>query len=54
MQGAEGTVLVEGGEVDLIGEVGGTPVALLGRVPAVARVITERNKEQSSLPERLL
>ena len=44
MQGAEGAGVVELGEVDLVGEVGGAPVALLGRVPAVARVATKRNK----------
>lgn len=49
MQGAEGAVLVEGGEVNLIGEVGGAPVALLGRVPAVACVATKRNKQQIPL-----
>ena len=46
MQGAEGAGVVELGEVDLVGEVGGTPVALLGGVPAVARVATKRNKQQ--------
>ena len=30
MHGAEGTGVVELGEIDLVGEVGGTPVALLG------------------------
>ena len=37
------------GEIDLVGEVGGTPVALLGGVPAMARVATKRNKQQISL-----
>lgn len=41
MQGAEGTILFEGGEVDLIGEVGGAPVALLGGVPTMACVATK-------------
>ena len=49
MQGAEGAGVVELGEIDLVGEVGGTPVALLGRVPAMARVATKRNKQQISL-----
>ena len=49
MQGAEGTGVVELREVDLGGEVGGAPVALLGGVPAMARVATERNKQQISL-----
>lgn len=49
MQGAEGAGVVELGEIDLVGEVGGAPVALLGGVPAVARVATKRNKQQISL-----
>ena len=49
MQGAEGTGVVELGEVYLVGEVGGAPVALLGGVPAMARVATERNKQQIPL-----
>ena len=49
MQGAEGTGVVELGEIDLVGEVGGAPVALLGGVPAMARVATKRNKQQISL-----
>ena len=49
MKGAEGAGVVELGEVDLVGEVGGAPVALLGRVPAMARVATERNKQQIPL-----
>ena len=49
MQGAEGAGVVELGEIDLVGEVGGTPVALLGGVPAMARVATKRNKQQSVL-----
>ena len=44
MQGAEGAGVVELGEIDLVSEVGGTPVALLGGVPAMARVATKRNK----------
>ncbi len=44
MQGAEGAGVVEWREIDLSGKVGGAPVALLGRVPAVARVATKRNK----------
>ena len=44
MQGTEGAGVVELGEVDLGGEVGGAPVALLGGVPAMARVATKRNK----------
>lgn len=49
VEGAEGTGVVELGEIDLVGEVGGTPVALLGGVPAMARVATKRNKQQISL-----
>ena len=49
VQGAEGAGVVELGEIDLIGEVGDTPVALLGGVPAMARVATKRNKQQISL-----
>ena len=49
VQGAEGAGVVELGEIDLVGEVGGAPVALLGGVPAMARVITKRNKEQIPL-----
>ena len=49
MQGAEGAGVVELGEIDLVGEVGGAPVALLGGVPAMARVATKRNKQQISL-----
>ena len=44
VQGAEGAGVVKLGEVDLVGEVGGAPVALLGGVPAMARVATKRNK----------
>ena len=54
MQGAEGAGVVELGEIDLGGEVGGAPVALLGGVPAMARVATKRNKQQSSLAESRL
>ena len=49
MQGAEGAGVVELGEIDLVGEVGGAPVALLGGVPAIARVAAKRNKQQISL-----
>ena len=49
MQGAEGAGVVELSEVYLVGEVGNAPVALLGGVPAMARVATKRNKQQISL-----
>ena len=49
VQGAEGAGVVELGEVDLVGEVGGTSVTLLGGVPAMARVATKRNKQQIPL-----
>ena len=49
MERAEGTGVVELGEIDLVGEAGGTPVALLGGVPAMARVATKRNKQQIPL-----
>ena len=49
MQGAEGAGVIELGEIDLGSEVGGAPVALLGRIPAMARVATERNKQQIPL-----
>ena len=49
VQGAEGAGVVELGEIDLGGEVGGAPVALLGGVPAMARVATKRNKQQIPL-----
>ena len=49
MQGAEGAGIVELREIDLVGEVGGAPVALLGGVPAMARVATKRNKQQIPL-----
>ena len=49
MQGAEGAGVVELREVDLVGEAGGAPVALLGGVPAMSRVATKRNKQQISL-----
>ena len=49
MQGAEGAGVVELGEIDLVGEVGGAPVALLGRIPAMASVATKRNKQQIPL-----
>ena len=49
MQGAEGTGVVELGEVYLGGEVGGAPVALLSGVPAMACVATKRNKQQIPL-----
>ena len=46
MQGAEGAGVVEWREIDLGSEVGDAPVALLGRVPAMACVATKRNKQQ--------
>lgn len=49
MEGAEGAGIVELGEVNLGGEVGGAPVALLGGVPAMSHVATKRNKQQISL-----
>lgn len=49
MESAEGAGLVELGEIDLVGEVGGPPVALLGGVPAMACVAAKRNKEQIPL-----
>ena len=49
MQGAEGAGVVELGEIDLVGEAGGAPVALLGGVPAMLRVATKRNKQQITL-----
>ena len=49
MQGAEGAGVVELGEIDLVGEVGSAPVALLGGVPAMSRVATKRNKQQITL-----
>ena len=49
MQGAEGAGVVELREIDLVGKAGGAPVALLGGVPAMARVATKRNKQQISL-----
>ena len=54
MQGAEGAGVVELGEIDLVGDVGGVPVALLGGVPAMARVATKRNKQQISLVKSCL
>ena len=49
VESAEGAGVVELGEIDLVGEVGDTPVALLGRIPAMARVATKRNKKQIPL-----
>ena len=49
MQGAEGAGVVKLGEIDLVGEAGGAPIALLGGVPAMARVATERNEQQITL-----
>jgi len=49
MQGAEGAGVVEWREIDLFGEVGGAPVALLGGVPAMASVAAKRNKQQIPL-----
>ena len=49
MQGTEGAGIVEWREIDLVGEAGGAPVALLGGVPAMACVVTKRNKQQIPL-----
>ena len=49
MQGAEGAGVVELREIDLVGEASGTPIALLGGVPAMACVAAKRNKQQISL-----
>ena len=49
MERAEGAGVVELSEIDLVGEAGGAPVALYGGVPAMARVATERNKQQIPL-----
>ena len=49
MQGAEGAGVVELGEIDLVGEVGDAPVALLCGIPAMACVATKRNKQQIPL-----
>ena len=49
MQGAEGAGVVELGEIDLVGKAGSAPVALQGGVPAMARVVTKRNKQQIPL-----
>ena len=49
MQGAEGAGVVELREIDRVGKAGGAPVALLGRIPAMARVATKRNKQQIAL-----
>ena len=54
MQGTEGTGVVELGEIDLVGKAGSAPVALLGGVPAMARVATKRNKQQIPLVKRRL
>ena len=54
MQGAERAGVVELGEIDLVGEAGGAPVALLGGIPAMARVATKRNKQQIPLVKSLL
>ena len=54
MERAEGAGVVELREIDLGSEVGGAPVALLGGVPAMARVATERNEQQISLAESCL
>ena len=54
MQGAEGAGVVEWREIDLSGEVGGAPVALLSGVPAMACVATKRNKQQISLVKSCL
>ena len=44
MKSTQRTRIVELGEIDLVGEAGGAPIALLGGVPAMARVVTKRNK----------
>ena len=49
MQGTEGAGVVELREIDLGGEAGGAPVALLSGVPTVARVAAKRNKQQIAL-----
>ena len=49
MQGAEGAGIVELREINLGGEAGGAPVALLGGVPAMTRVASKRNKQQIPL-----
>ena len=49
MQGAEGASVVELGEIDLVGKTGSAPIALLGGVPAMACVVTKRNKQQIPL-----
>ena len=49
VEGAEGAGVVELGEIDLVGEASGAPVALLSGVPAMACVITKRNKQQIPL-----
>ena len=46
---AEGAGVVELGEIDLVGKAGSAPIALLGGVPAMARVATKRNKQQITL-----
>ena len=54
VKGAEGAGVVELGEIDLVGEVGDAPVALLGRIPAMASVATERNEQQITFVKRRL
>ena len=49
VEGAEGAGVVELGEIDLVGEVGSAPVALLGGIPVVACVATKWNKQQSTI-----
>ena len=49
MQGAEGAGVVELGKIDLVGKAGSAPIALLGGVPAMACVVTKRNKQQIPL-----
>ena len=49
VEGAEGAGVVELGEIDLVGEVGGAPVALKGGVSTMARVAAKRNKQQIPL-----
>lgn len=54
MERTEGAGVVELGEIDLGGEAGGAPVALLGGVPAMACVATKRNEQQIPLVKSCL
>ena len=49
VEGAEGAGVIELGEIDLVGEAGDAPVALLGGIPVMSCVATKRNKQQISL-----